>query len=396
MSNSLYENYFSGDSNSKAKDDHNFELGSFDANMMQENINNQTLGSSRRDEENNINNKLIKNESKFQQSEKILEDIEEKPENNKINNLKTNNKIVQKNEIEIEKEKEKEENPFNKKSSLPRPKKNSKSKIIMPPLIDRISDLKFDFNNYNANNLTKREKEFYEKDIDERKNENEKLKQQYEKELQTIKEAVDNLKEQNKNNKEKLLAQTEEKINELIKNEELMTQNLEKEQKYSEKLIKDEEENIIKLNEKKLELKKKNIENQKEILKRQNEYEMKYKIDELKREQESEKEMDASNINNNKQIEDLLILLNQQSNIQKDIEENLKENENLKQIINNKENEIEIENKRLLNKREEFLAIQNENQRRVLMLKDELFKEKKRINELERNIKKEEIKYEEE
>ena len=55
---------------------------------------------------------------------------------------------------------------------------------------------------------------------------------------------------------------------------------------------------------------------------------------------ESEKEMDASNINNNKQIEDLLILLNQQSNIQKDIEENLKENENLKQIINNKENEI--------------------------------------------------------
>ena len=52
MSNSLYENYFSGDSNSKAKDDHNFELGSFDANMMQENINNQTLGSSRRDEEN--------------------------------------------------------------------------------------------------------------------------------------------------------------------------------------------------------------------------------------------------------------------------------------------------------------------------------------------------------
>ena len=248
MSNSLYENYFSGDSNSKAKDDHNFELGSFDANMMQENINNQTLGSSRRDEENNINNKLIKNESKFQQSEKILEDIEEKPENNKINNLKTNNKIVQKNEIEIEKEKEKEENPFNKKSSLPRPKKNSKSKIIMPPLIDRISDLKFDFNNYNANNLTKREKEFYEKDIDERKNENEKLKQQYEKELQTIKEAVDNLKEQNKNNKEKLLAQTEEKINELIKNEELMTQNLEKEQKYSEKLIMDEEENIKKLN----------------------------------------------------------------------------------------------------------------------------------------------------
>ena len=154
MSNSLYENYFSGDSNSKAKDDHNFELGSFDANMMQENINNQTLGSSRRDEENNINNKLIKNESKFQQSEKILEDIEEKPENNKINNLKTNNKIVQKNEIEIEKEKE--ENPFNKKSSLPRPKKNSKSKIIMPPLIDRISDLKFDLNNYNANKKRKR------------------------------------------------------------------------------------------------------------------------------------------------------------------------------------------------------------------------------------------------
>ena len=116
MSNSLYENYFSGDSNSKAKDDHNFELGSFDANMMQENINNQTLGSSRRDEENNINNKLIKNESKFQQSEKILEDIEEKPENNKINNLKTNNKIVQKNEIKSKVEqykKEKEEKEIN-------------------------------------------------------------------------------------------------------------------------------------------------------------------------------------------------------------------------------------------------------------------------------------------
>ena len=264
MSSGLYENYFSGDSNSKAKDDHNFELNSFDANN-QDNIY-QTLGSSsRRDDENNINNKLGKNESKFQQNDKILEDIEEKIENNKINNRPDNNKITQNNELETEKE----ENPFNKKSNIPKKRKNSKTIIITPPLIDRISDLKIDYNNYNINNLTKREKEYYEKDIDERKNENEKLKQQYEKELQKLKEAVDNLKEQNENKKEKLIAQTENKIKELDKKEELMTQNIENEQKYSEKLIMDEEENIKKLNEKKIELKKKDIENQKVILKRQ-------------------------------------------------------------------------------------------------------------------------------
>ena len=75
------------------------------------------------------------------------------------------------------------------------------------------------------------------------------------------------------------------------------------------------------------------LENQKEILKKKYDYEIKYKRGELIREQENEKQMDASKKNSNKHIEELLVLLNQQTNTQEKIDEILKENGKLSQII---------------------------------------------------------------
>ena len=126
-----------------------------------------------------------------------------------------------------------------------------------------------------------------------------------------------------------------------------MNKNLEKEQKYSEEQIIKEEENIKKLNEKKIGLKRMDLENQKELLKKKYDYEIKYKKDELFREQENEKQLDVNKKTSNRHIEELLVLLNQQTNTKEKIDEILKENEKLSQIIKDKETEIEIENKKL-------------------------------------------------
>ena len=67
----------------------------------------------------------------------------------------------------------------------------------------------------------------------------------------------------------------------------------------------------------------------------------------------------------------------------------------MKKEINEKEKEIEIENKLLLNIKEEMYSIQNENQRQINALKDELIKERKAFNDLERKFKKVQINYKE-
>ena len=242
MSNSIYDNYFGADSNYKENKDINFDIGSFDANTLNDPIN-ITIKSGKKEEENN-SNKFNKNESKFEIKDKISEKDDQKSENNPKNILSSDNQISQKNEKDIEKEKEKEESPFPNKNIVTKSKRNSKTNnFIIPPNIERISDLKFDYQNYSLNNLTPRDKDYYEKEILERKAENEKLKIQYEEEFEKGKEALKNLNEQHKIELEKIRTNTEEKIKELVNNEELLDKNLEKEQKYSEEQIIKEEEN---------------------------------------------------------------------------------------------------------------------------------------------------------
>ena len=111
MSNSLYDNYFGNDSNYKVKDENNFDIGSFDANNMSEQIN-KTIGSGKKEEE-NTSIKFIKNDTKFQQKDTISEHDEHKLENSKMNNTKYDDRISK--NTESEKEKEEEESIFKKK-----------------------------------------------------------------------------------------------------------------------------------------------------------------------------------------------------------------------------------------------------------------------------------------
>ena len=137
MSNSIYDNYFGADSNYKENKDINFDIGSFDANTLNDPIN-ITIKSGKKEEENN-SNKFNKNESKFEIKDKISEKDDQKSENNSKNILSSDNQISQKNEKDIEKEKEKEESPFPNKNIVTKSKRNSKTNnFIIPPNIERI------------------------------------------------------------------------------------------------------------------------------------------------------------------------------------------------------------------------------------------------------------------
>ena len=387
-----YEAYFKENSNEKEGGDHNFGIDSFDMNNPSEGPN-KTIGSGKKENENSSN---IYN-SKLPNKDIISESQELNYVDNKINTPTIENDISQKTEKGKEKEKEKEKvnNSLQKKTTISKVKRNSKNNFIGPPNISRISDLNFDYKKYDENILSQIEKEYYEKTIEQLKNENNKLIEQYEKEFKKECEDVENLKEQHRKDLDKIRNATEKKIEQLVKRRELIENNLENEKKKTEEIIAQKEENIKQINKKKEELKQMEIDNQIEILKKQQEYEINSKRDELEREKENEEKLSENYKNKHKYIDELFNLLKQHKDTEEKIQIIVQKNEELNQDIKNKENEIEIQNKLLLNKKEEFDSIQNENQRRILELKDILLHEKKRINELERSVKKEEINFNE-
>ena len=166
---------------------------------------------------------------------------------------------------------------------------------------------------------------------------------------------------------------------------------MEKEKKIADEQVEQEEKNIKELHKKTLELKENELENEKEILKIKFEYEMKDKKDILKKEQEENERLMMIKNKNQNQFDQVFQLLNQQTTIKEDYEKILKKNEKISNEINDIEKQIEIQNKILLNIKEELYSTQNENQRQIYMLQDELNREKKIFNNLERNIKREQI-----
>ena len=133
-------------------------------------------------------------------------------------------------------------------------------------------------------------------------------------------------------------------------------------------------------------MKENELENEKEILKIKFEYEMKDKKDILKKEQEENERLMMIKNKNQNQFDQVFQLLNQQTTIKEDYEKILKKNEKISNEINDIEKQIEIQNKILLNIKEELYSTQNENQIQIYMLQDELNREKKIFNNLERNI----------
>ena len=248
-----YEEYINPDSNIKVKDDNNFEVGSFDVNTFS--INN-TIGSGKKEEENDNSNKFSKHGGVSQQKQKTIEIPEQTLEKNKINNIdfidkqKENGKEIEK-EKEKEKEKvkemvkEKEDNPFLQKSILSA-RRGSKNMIATRPIISRISDLNIDFQKIRQNNLTKEDIDYYEKEISELKAENEKLKKQGDDDFQKKVDEINDLKEQYKKDLDRIRINTENKIKELTDREKLKRNDLEQYQKYIDEQIRKEEDNINK------------------------------------------------------------------------------------------------------------------------------------------------------
>ena len=273
-----YENYFNDNSNEKDENNNNFGLDSFDNNNPSDNIT-RSIASGKKNEE-KISNIFNKNPSQFHQNDIISESKEFKTESNKIiqenkidSNKKINqfveNQISQKTEKENEKIsiKEKEDNLFDKQINISKSKRNSKNTFVSPPNISMITGLKIDYQKYDDRILTKIDKDYYEKIIEQLKSENEKLNEQYKKEFDKECEAVNNLKEQHRKDLEKIRNDTDKKIEELNKNRELIEKNLENEKKTTEDIIAKKIENIKQVNKEKEKLKQMELDNQMELMK---------------------------------------------------------------------------------------------------------------------------------
>ena len=419
MSQSGYDDYVNSMSDNKIKEENlysNFGVDSFDENNTSTN---QAIKSGKKDDDAKASHKFsLNNIPEGSVIPETQEFIIEK--NTKINNQSsgfkiskftdTEKEILKEKEKEIEKikalqkEKEKEmqkpkekkekDNSFYNKSSMSSSRRNSKN-IVTRPLIKKVSELKIDLDKIKKNLTDKKNIEYLEKVISDLKEENQKLIEQGDREFQKKVDEIDNLKKRYENEIQKIENETENKINELKEKEKLNLEELEKEKKIADEQVEQEEKNIKELHKKTLELKENELENEKEILKIKFEYEMKDKKDILKKEQEENERLMMIKNKNQNQFDQVFQLLNQQTTIKEDYEKILKKNEKISNEINDIEKQIEIQNKILLNIKEELYSTQNENQRQIYMLQDELNKKKKIFNNLERNIKREQINYNE-
>ena len=421
MSQSGYDDYVNSMSDNKIKEENlysNFGVDSFDENNTSTN---QAIKSGKKDDDAKASHKFsLNNIPEGSVIPETQEFIIEK--NTKINNQSSGFKISKftdtKKEILKEKEKEKEiekikalqkekgkemqkpkeekekDNSFYNKSSMSSSRRNSKN-IVTRPLIKKVSELKIDLDKIKKNLTDKKNIEYLEKVISDLKEENQKLIEQGDREFQKKVDEIDNLKKRYENEIQKIENETENKINELKEKEKLNLEELEKEKKIADEQVEQEEKNIKELHKKTLELKENELENEKEILKIKFEYEMKDKKDILKKEQEENERLMMIKNKNQNQFDQVFQLLNQQTTIKEDYEKILKKNEKISNEINDIEKQIEIQNKILLNIKEELYSTQNENQRQIYMLQDELNREKKIFNNLERNIKREQINYNE-
>ena len=421
MSQSGYDDYVNSMSDNKIKEENlysNFGVDSFDENNTSTN---QAIKSGKKDDDakashkfslNNIpegsvipetqefiieKNTKINNQSsgfkisKFTGTEKeILKEKEKEKEIEKITALQKEKEK----EIQKAKEKKEKDNSFFNKTSISSSRRNSKN-IVTRPLIKKVSELKIDLDKIKKNLTDKKNIEYLEKVISDLKEENQKLIEQGDREFQKKVDEIDNLKKRYENEIQKIENETENKINELKEKEKLNLEELEKEKKIADEQDEQEEKNIKEIHKKTLELKENELENEKEILKIKFEYEMKDKKDILKKEQEENERLMMIKNKNQNQFDQVFQLLNQQTTIKEDYEKILKKNEKISNEINDIEKQIEIQNKILLNIKEELYSTQNENQRQIYMLQDELNREKKIFNNLERNIKREQINYNE-
>ena len=421
MSQSGYDDYVNSMSDNKIKEENlysNFGVDSFDENNTSTN---QAIKSGKKDDDakashkfslNNIpegsvipetqefiieKNTKINNQSsgskisKFTNTEKEI--LKEKEKEKEIEKIKALQKEKEK-EMQKPKEKKEKDNSFYNKSSMSSSRRNSKN-IVTRPLIKKVSELKIDLDKIKKNLTDKKNIEYLEKVISDLKEENQKLIEQGDREFQKKVDEIDNLKKRYENEIQKIENETENKINELKEKEKLNLEELEKEKKIADEQVEQEEKNIKELHKKTLELKENELENEKEILKIKFEYEMKDKKDILKKEQEENERLMMIKNKNQNQFDQVFQLLNQQTTIKEDYEKILKKNEKISNEINDIEKQIEIQNKILLNIKEELYSTQNENQRQIYMLQDELNREKKIFNNLERNIKREQINYNE-
>ena len=421
MSQSGYDDYVNSMSDNKIKEENlysNFGVDSFDENNTSTN---QAIKSGKKDDDakashkfslNNIpegsvipetqefiieKNTKINNQSsgfkisKFTDTEKEI--LKEKEKEKEIEKIKALQKEKEK-EIQKAKEKIEKDNSFFNKTNMSSSRRNSKN-IVTRPLIKKVSELKIDLDKIKKNLTDKKNIEYLEKVISDLKEENQKLIEQGDREFQKKVDEIDNLKKRYENEIQKIENETENKINELKEKEKLNLEELEKEKKIADEQVEQEEKNIKELHKKILELKENELENEKEILKIKFEYEMKDKKDILKKEQEENERLMMIKNKNQNQFDQVFQLLNQQTTIKEDYEKILKKNEKISNEINDIEKQIEIQNKILLNIKEELYSTQNENQRQIYMLQDELNREKKIFNNLERNIKREQINYNE-
>ena len=421
MSQSGYDDYVNSMSDNKIKEENlysNFGVDSFDENNTSTN---QAIKSGKKDDDakashkfslNNIpegsvisetqefvieKNTKINNQSsgfkisKFTGTEKEI--LKEKEKEKEIEKIKALQKEKEK-EIHKAKEKKEKDNSFFNKTSISSSRRNSKN-IVTRPLIKKVSELQIDLDKIKKNLTDKKNIEYLEKVISDLKEENQKLIEQGDREFQKKVDEIDNLKKRYENEIQKIENETENKINELKEKEKLNLEELEKEKKIADEQVEQEEKNIKELHKKTLELKENELENEKEILKIKFEYEMKDKKDILKKEQEENERLMMIKNKNQNQFDQVFQLLNQQTTIKEDYEKILKKNEKISNEINDIEKQIEIQNKILLNIKEELYSTQNENQRQIYMLQDELNREKKIFNNLERNIKREQINYNE-
>ena len=421
MSQSGYDDYVNSMSDNKIKEENlysNFGVDSFDENNTSTN---QAIKSGKKDDDakashkfslNNIpegsvipetqefiieKNTKINNQSsgfkisKFTGTEKEI--LKEKEKEKEIEKIKALQKEKEK-EIQKAKEKKEKDNSFFNKTSISSSRRNSKN-IVTRPLIKKVSELQIDLDKIKKNLTDKKNIEYLEKVISDLKEENQKLIEQGDREFQKKVDEIDNLKKRYENEIQKIENETENKINELKEKEKLNLEELEKEKKIADEQVEQEEKNIKELHKKTLELKENELENEKEILKIKFEYEMKDKKDILKKEQEENERLMMIKNKNQNQFDQVFQLLNQQTTIKEDYEKILKKNEKISNEINDIEKQIEIQNKILLNIKEELYSTQNENQRQIYMLQDELNREKKIFNNLERNIKREQINYNE-
>ena len=421
MSQSGYDDYVNSMSDNKIKEENlysNFGVDSFDENNTSTN---QAIKSGKKDDDakashkfslNNIpegsvipetqefiiekNTKINNQSSGFKISKSTdteKEILKEKEKEKEIEKIKALQKEKEK-EMQKPKEKKEKDNSFYNKSSMSSSRRNSKN-IVTRPLIKKVSELKIDLDKIKKNLTDKKNIEYLEKVISDLKEENQKLIEQGDREFQKKVDEIDNLKKRYENEIQKIENETENKINELKEKEKLNLEELEKEKKIADEQVEQEEKNIKELHKKTLELKENELENEKEILKIKFEYEMKDKKDILKKEQEENERLMMIKNKNQNQFDQVFQLLNQQTTIKEDYEKILKKNEKISNEINDIEKQIEIQNKILLNIKEELYSTQNENQRQIYMLQDELNREKKIFNNLERNIKREQINYNE-